>query len=83
MRELKNALSAYLDRVQAGEEVIVTERGRPIARLTGLTPDVDRLAELIAAGIVTPSSAPRRVPSRRVRLRGQGTIADIVAEQRR
>lgn len=83
VRELKNALSAYLDRVQAGDEVIVTERGRPIARLTTLSADVDRLTELIEAGIVTPSTAPRRLPTRRVRLRGEGTIADLVAEQRR
>lgn len=31
---LKASLSEYLRRVKAGEEVIVTERGKPIARLT-------------------------------------------------
>lgn len=31
--ELKAQLSRYLARVKAGEEVLVTERGRPIARL--------------------------------------------------
>lgn len=30
---LKASLSRYLDRVKAGEEVIVTERDRPIARI--------------------------------------------------
>ncbi len=35
IRELKNHLSEYLRRVQAGEEVIVTSRGRRIARLSG------------------------------------------------
>lgn len=33
VRELKNHLSAYLRRVQAGEEIMVTSRGRRIARL--------------------------------------------------
>ena len=33
---LKSQLSQYLDAVKAGEEVIVTERGRPIARLSPL-----------------------------------------------
>jgi prevent-host-death family protein len=33
---LKSQLSRYLDAVKSGEEVIVTERGRPVARLTGV-----------------------------------------------
>jgi prevent-host-death family protein len=33
VRELKNRLGGYLKRVQAGEEVIVTEHGRTVARL--------------------------------------------------
>ena len=32
--KLKASLSEYLRRVKAGEEVLVTERGRPIAKLT-------------------------------------------------
>ncbi len=32
--KLKASLSAYLRRVKAGEEVLVTERGRVIAKLT-------------------------------------------------
>ena len=35
--QLKMSLSAYLRRVKAGEEVVVTERGRPTARLLPLT----------------------------------------------
>ncbi|MGH7232787.1 MAG: type II toxin-antitoxin system Phd/YefM family antitoxin [Nitrospiraceae bacterium] len=33
VRELKNRLSRYLKRVQAGEELIVTERRRTVARI--------------------------------------------------
>ncbi len=33
VRELKAKLSEYLDRVGAGEVVVVTDRGRPVARL--------------------------------------------------
>jgi len=32
--ELGQDLASWLQRVQAGNEVIVTERGRPVARLT-------------------------------------------------
>jgi prevent-host-death family protein len=31
--ELKARLSHYLERVRAGQEVLVTDRGRPVARL--------------------------------------------------
>ncbi|MEW6490721.1 MAG: type II toxin-antitoxin system prevent-host-death family antitoxin [Thermodesulfobacteriota bacterium] len=34
--ELKASLSEFLARVKAGEEVVVTERGRPVARLVPL-----------------------------------------------
>jgi prevent-host-death family protein len=37
VRELKAKLSEYLSYVSAGESIIVTDRGRPIARLVGLT----------------------------------------------
>lgn len=33
IRELKNNLSRYLRRIQAGERVLITDRGRPVAEL--------------------------------------------------
>lgn len=36
IRELKNHLSEYLRRVQAGEEITVTSRGRAVARLSAI-----------------------------------------------
>ena len=33
VREFRANLRAYLDRVEAGEELVVTERGRPVARV--------------------------------------------------
>ena len=35
---LKARLSRYLDRVKGGQEVVVTEHGRPIAKLVPLPP---------------------------------------------
>ena len=83
VRELKNQLSSYLDRVKAGEEITVTEHGRPIARLTATSPEVDRRAALIEAGIVRPASATRRrLPSRRVTLAPGEPLDAIVSRQR-
>jgi prevent-host-death family protein len=78
---VKNHLSAYLDRVREGEEIVITDRGRPVARLTSVDPDVDRLQALIDTGAITPPTAQRSLPDRRVRVKG--SLADLVADQRR
>jgi prevent-host-death family protein len=49
VRELRDHLSRYLDRVKAGAEVVVTEHGHPIAYL-GPRPRSAKLAEMIATG---------------------------------
>jgi prevent-host-death family protein len=53
--ELKNRLSAYIDRVRAGESILVLDRGVPVARLepavTGDDPS-GRLARLARAGLL-------------------------------
>ena len=84
VRDLKNQLSGYLDRVKAGEEITVTEHGRPIARLTSIAPEVDRMASLVESGIVRPASqSRRRLPAKRVRLASGDSLAAVVAQQRR
>lgn len=58
---LKAHLSRYLDAVKSGEEVIVTERGRPVARLSGLDPAREpegRVALLIREGRMRPPTRP-------------------------
>jgi len=53
--QLKASLSAYLRRVKAGEDVLVTERGRPIARLTpaGTAGWPAHLETMAAQGLLT------------------------------
>lgn len=82
VRELKNNLSRYLERVRAGEHVVVTDHGRPVARLTPVDAGTERLAELVAAGVVqAPADTTRHRPERRVR--AKTPISDLVREQRR
>ena len=80
VRELKNGLSGFLARVKQGEELVVTERGKPVARLVPMDRSADRLAELIAAGLVTPARRPLdQLPPP---LDIGATVSDLVAEQR-
>ncbi|MEW6154551.1 MAG: type II toxin-antitoxin system prevent-host-death family antitoxin [Actinomycetota bacterium] len=82
IRDLKNNLSRYIDRVRAGEEVVVTDRGRPVARLSPVDSSTDRLGALVAAGVVrAPSRATRSRP--RPRIVAKGAVSDLVADQRR
>jgi prevent-host-death family protein len=80
IRELRDHLSRYLDRVQDGEEVVVTDRGRAIARVLPMEGErtIDRL---IARGLVTP--ATQRTRARPKPLKTTGSVSDLVAEQRR
>ncbi len=57
--ELKNRLSAYLDLVRQGEEIIVRNRSTPVAKIIPLAAAEDYGAEerrLIAAGQLRPAS---------------------------
>jgi prevent-host-death family protein len=82
IRELKNGLSRYIDRVREGEEVIVTDHGRPVARLSSIDHSTERLAELVASGVVRPpSQTTRHRPSRRIK--AKGSVSELAAEQRR
>jgi prevent-host-death family protein len=71
VKELKNRLTQYLRRTKQGEEVVVTERGKPIAVIQPIqsaAPVVSlqaRLAKLAAQGLVT---LPTRKPLRKVRM---------------
>ena len=47
--ELKSLLSKYLSQVKAGEEVMITDRGKPIAKLIPISrADTDVSAHLLA-----------------------------------
>lgn len=85
LRALKGKLSSFVARARAGEEIIVTTRGVPVARLMPVTPD-DPFKRLVAEGIVERAPPRRRRISSRptVRLRGRGpSMSDYVAAQRR
>ncbi len=60
---LKAHLSEYLEAAKAGEEIIVTDRNRPVARLGPVSAPVlqeTRLGRLVRAGLARP--AARNLP---------------------
>lgn len=83
VRELRSRLSYWLGRAADGEEIVVTERGKPRARITGAD-SADRRQRLIDAGLLTPARRPKRT----IRLEDIPEIpglslSEILMEQRR
>jgi len=91
VRELKNRLGHYLRAVRQGETIVVTARGKPLARLVPvpspgkatLPPELEeRMWELAAAGHLTWSSEPFQLPEPAAVNRGPRLLSDLVVEDR-
>ncbi|MGH2382065.1 MAG: type II toxin-antitoxin system Phd/YefM family antitoxin [Candidatus Limnocylindria bacterium] len=87
--EAKNQLSSLLDRVRAGESVLILDRGVPVARLGPVTGETDadaRFTRLERAGLVRSGTRPPplellRTPGPRVS--AGVSVVDAVIEERR
>ena len=80
MRELHDRLSEYLERVEGGDEVFVTRRGRRIAVLSGLGAERP-LEDLERRGLVRMPKQPRSLRS--AQIKPSSPVSDLVSEQRR
>lgn len=54
--DLRNRLTQYLQEVRAGEEIVVLDRRRPIAKIVPLTVDDADDAALVASGLMRKGS---------------------------
>ena len=55
VRELRQNLSVYLERVIAGERLEVTDRGNPVAMLIPIRPGATLVERLVAEGRAIPA----------------------------
>jgi prevent-host-death family protein len=55
VRELRQNLSVYLERVIAGERLEVTDRGNPVAMLIPIQPGATLVERLVAEGRAIPA----------------------------
>lgn len=81
IRELRADLSRYVKQVRAGEEIVITDRGKAVARVVPVRGErtFDRL---IKEGVIVPAPHPwrGRLPKP---IEGAGPLSDIVLEDRR
>ncbi len=81
IRALKQNASAVVAAAAAGEEVVITDRGRPVAMLVPLP--TSRLAQLAAQGRLRPALGSLEDLPPPVRLpRGARSASEVLAEMR-
>lgn len=80
--DLRDHLSRYIRLVQGGADVLITSRGRPVARLTGVgAPQASE--RLRAPAAISPPSEPRTPIEVNRLIKTKGSVSDFVIEQRR
>jgi len=84
IRELKNRLSQYLKRVRAGERLVVTERGKPVAIISppAVTRADQRIEAMLREGVARWEGGKPRGARRPPRVKGP-SVAQAVIEDRR
>jgi prevent-host-death family protein len=80
---LRAELSGWIEHVRAGEEVVITERGIPVARLLPIdtAPLIEQLTQQGVLG--KPRRADRPAARGIVRAQATESVSELVAEQRR
>lgn len=83
--DLKNRLSAYLQKVRAGETILVCDRNEPVARIERIADGGDdgRLARLWRAGLLAPSTRPMPIEElRQAAPRPEKSVVAALLEER-
>jgi prevent-host-death family protein len=81
VRMLRNELKRWLERARRGEEIVITERGRPIAKLVPAS-WTDPIDDLIRRGVATPPERPRQPPHLRQLVTAKGSASETVTRLR-
>lgn len=79
IRELKAHLSEYVGKAAAGERIVVTDRGKPVAQLSALD-DLSTLERGIEEGWITPARRSGLEPI--VPYKSARSTADVLDEDR-
>ena len=80
IRELRDALSRYLDEVRSGRTLTVTDHGRPVARIIPVQ-RLTRLEQLRAEGRVVRGSRRKQPAPDPIEV--DGIASDQIDDQRR
>ena len=80
IRELRANLSGYVSAVKLGRSYTLTEHGKPVARLVPV-PGASAYEKLVQDGVIQPSY--NELSALEPPLQAQGTVSDLIGDQRR
>ena len=81
--ELRAHLGRWIDAARDGHDVVITDRGTPVARIVAID-STSVIYRLTAEGVISrPTRSTRPVAGDRKRPTPKRPVADIVGEQRR
>lgn len=73
----------WIERARSGEDVVITDRGTPVARLVAVD-STPLLEELTRAGVLSRPVSDTRPSARSARrVVASGSVSDLINEQRR
>ena len=83
IRELQLKLSQYLRKVKAGQTVTITERGKPVAKISPMAQSLEQKIEAMTQAGLLHWSGKKLEPMEPVAaVRGTRTVADLLIEDR-
>jgi prevent-host-death family protein len=82
VRELRDNLSKWIARARRGQDVVITDRGKPVARLMryGESPALQRLIE--QGRVQLPSRRKKKI-DRDGLIRPRGSVSELIKDQHR
>jgi prevent-host-death family protein len=86
IQDLQKHLSSHISGLKQGDTLVITKRGKPVARVVPVElPEVpvdEKILLLIAAGIVSWSGRKPSTDIPGVPVRGSKTVAELLLEDR-
>ncbi len=86
IREFKEQLSGHIKEVKNGATLVITERGKPVARLLPVAPAgapiEAKLHQLVEAGVISWSGRKLSPTVPTIPVRGSKTVAEMLIEDR-
>ncbi len=81
--ELRANLARWIDAARDGEDIVITDRGTPVARIVALD-STSVIERLTAQGVISRPTTPNRpVAGDRPRPTPKRPVAEIISKQRR
>ena len=80
LREANQNFSKLIKKVRGGKEVILTDRGKPVARLTSISEEIteDRIKRMEEAGLlIAPRKRGPMPPFKGYRIRGKSSVETL------